>query len=479
MRDKVEPKLRGDCRLDLNKPILVGVSGGPDSLCLMDVLHHAGYPLVIAHFNHQLRPEAEIEARAVEETARHLSLPFVMESADVKQHAQNKKISIEEAARELRYRFLFTQARHYQAQAVAVGHTADDQVETVLMHFLRGAGLNGLKGMSYRTQLRIYDAEIPIVRPLLDIWRREILAYCASNNLVPHYDSSNDSPDFLRNRLRYTLIPILETYNIRFREAVHRSAKTLSSDQALLNEGLELSWKQSVIRETDEFVELDLVLLGTYSEALLRQLVRRAFEHLLPSHEIVYSVLENASAFILDPSRVRMDLMGGLILFREANILYIARPYTELPFDPWPQIPNQVDSIKISLPVQISLSDGWQFSSEKLDYMGSAWEESSKNKDGFRVWLDADTLLNNLELRIRHPGDLFEPLGLKGHSQKVSDFFINVKLPQRARARWPLLCSGDTILWVPGYRPSEKFKLKVNSHDILYASLTRASIIGP
>lgn len=473
MLEKIETILNGECRLDPHKPIIVGVSGGPDSLCLMDVLHRAGYTVVIAHFNHKLRPEAEAESRAVEKTARQLAIPFVVESGEVNLHAQHEKLSIEEAARNLRYRFLFVQARHFKAQAVAVGHTADDQVETVLMHFLRGAGLNGLKGMSYRAQLPIFDAEIPVVRPLLDIWRTETVAYCASHNLIPHYDPSNDAPDFLRNRLRNTLIPTLETYNPRFCEAVWRSARTISSDQALLSEALAAWWKQSILQETDDYVKLDLDFLSGQTAGLQRQLVRRAVERLLPSQEIVYSVLESASAFIEDPSRVRMDLIGGLMLFREANALYIARPDAELPLDPWPQMPKQTDSMQISLPAQVFLSGGWQFSLEKWQPTDSAWERSSNNEDRFRVWLDADKLSDKLELRIRRPGDLFEPLGLKGHSQKLSDFFTNVKLPQRARGRWPLLCSGQTVVWVPGYRPAERYKLKETSHNIVYFALTR------
>jgi len=473
MFEKIETILRGECHLDPHKPIVVGVSGGPDSLCLMDVLHQAGYPVVIAHFNHKLRPEADAESLAVEDIARRLAIPFVMESADVNLHAENEKLSIEEAARNLRYHFLFNQAHRFQAQAVAVGHTADDQVETVLMHFLRGAGLNGLKGMSYQKILPIFDAEIPVIRPLLDTWRKETLAYCETHHLIPHYDSSNDSPDFLRNRVRNTLIPTLETYNPRFREAVWRSAHTLGSDQALFNEALASWWRQAFVQKTNNYVALDLNFMSGHTAGIQRQLIRRAVEALLPSQELVYSVLENASAFVEDPSRVRMDLIGGLILFREADVLYIAQANTDLPINPWPQMRKRVDSIQFSLPAQVSLTGGWQFSSEKWQQTDSAWEQSFRNEDRFRVWLDTDRPLAKLELRIRRPGDLFEPLGLKGHSQKLSDFFTNVKLPRRARTRWPLLCLGDTVIWVPGYRPAERFKLKTNSQNVLYFSITR------
>src|SRR5512135_2592555 len=153
MLDKIEAILRDVCKLDKDKPILAGVSGGPDSLCLLSALHEAGWHVVAAHFNHMLRPEADEEAAAVEAIARKMGVPFAGGRGDVREHAAKEKMSIETAARELRYAFLFKQARRNEAQAVAVGHTADDQVETVLMHFVRGTGLNGLKGMEYRSSL--------------------------------------------------------------------------------------------------------------------------------------------------------------------------------------------------------------------------------------------------------------------------------------------------------------------------------------
>ena len=231
-----------------------------------------------------------------------------------------------------------------------------------------------------------------------------------------------------------------------------------------------------MLQETQDYVTLDLKFLSGHSVGLQRQLIRRAVERLLPSQETVYSVLERASAFISDPGQVRMDLTGGLILLCEGDILYIATPDAEIPFDGWPQMPARVDSLPISLPAQTYLANGWQFSAEKWQLADSAWEQSSRNEDRFRVWLDAEGQSDlKLELRVRRPGDRFEPLGLNGHSQKLSDFFTNAKLPIRARARWPLLCSGESVLWMPGYRPAESFKLKPSSRSILYFALTPPS----
>jgi tRNA(Ile)-lysidine synthase len=473
MLENIESILRDQCKLDKSKPIIVGVSGGPDSLCLMEILRQAGYRIIVAHFNHKLRDASDVEANAVERTSTRLMIPSVIESADVGIYAEANSLSLEEAARKLRYRFLFAQARHVNAQAVAVGHTADDQVETVLMHLIRGTGLTGLKGMSYRTVLPTFDADIPIIRPLLDIWREETVAYCAANGLRPHYDPSNDSLNFLRNRLRNVLIPTLETYNPKFREAIWRTVQSLHADYAILKESLNENWTKSLILRNDEYVMLDLSFLSNCSVGLQRHIIRRAVESLLPGQETIFSVLERASKFIADSTRLRGDLTGGLTLFREGDALYIAKPNAELPFDHWPQIPAQKDFISISVPGQANLSGGWKLLAEKWRLPALAWEQSSRNEDPFQVWLDAEGLPDPLELRVRREGDAFEPMGMKGHSQKLSDFFTNQKLPTRARARWPLLCAAERIIWVPGFRPAESYKLQPSSRKIVYFSIVR------
>ena len=353
MLKNIELILCDQCRLDKSKPIIVGVSGGPDSLCLMEILRRAGYHIIVAHFNHKLREAADSEANAVEKTSARLMISSVIESADVGIYAAANSLSLEEAARNLRYHFLFTQAHRFNAQAVAVGHTADDQVETVLMHLIRGTGLAGLKGMSYRTILPTFDADIPIVRPLLDTWREETVAYCAANGLRPHYDPSNDSLNFLRNRLRNILIPTLETYNPKFRESVWRTVQSLNSDYAILKETLNTNWNKSLILRDEEYVLLDLSFLSSCSVGLQRHIIRRAVENIAPGQETAFSVLERASSFIADSARVRMDLAGGLTLFREGDALYIAMPNAELPFDRWPQMPAQKDFIGVSVPGQV------------------------------------------------------------------------------------------------------------------------------
>ncbi len=475
MLDHIESTLREQCGLNKDQPILAGVSGGPDSLCLMNVLRKAGYRVIVAHFNHKLRPDSDADANTVEQTAGRLNLKWVIEKGDVREYADAQKLSIEEAARILRYRFLMEQARKFNAQAVAVGHTADDQVETVLMHFLRGAGLAGLKGMTHRTIIHTFDSEIPIVRPLLDVWREETIVYCAANGLRPRHDPSNASLDFFRNRLRHLLIPTLESYNPRFREVVWRTSRSLAGDHEIVLQMLDDAWKEVVTQETKDFVAFDSSALTKHRLGLQRNLIRRAMERLHPDNlDAGFATLERATGFITDPERpTRVDLTKGLHLLREGSMIYVVAGHITLPVERWPQLPEEKPVIPLQIPAQVELSGGWKFNCERWNIASLAMEEAKSNDDPFQVWLDARDLSDSLELRARQEGDRFEPLGMDGHETKLSDFFINVKLPQRARDRWPLLCMGERVVWVPGYRPAHPFRLTESTRQALYFSLTR------
>ena len=473
MIENIESILQNECGLTKDRPIIVGVSGGPDSLCLMEVLRQAGYQVIVAYFDHQLRPESHVDGRMVEKTATRLMLRCAIDGADVQAYAEEKKLSVEEAARNLRYRFMFDLARKYKAQAVAVGHTADDQVETVLMHFLRGSGMTGLKGMSHRFIIKTFDPEIPIVRPLLELWREETVVYCAVNGLRPHYDSTNDSLNFQRNRIRHLLIPTLETYNPKFRDAVLRMSHSLKSDYAFVMETLETTWKETIVEVSETYISFDTNRLKTASLGLQKNLVKHAMQTLRPNIDITFSALERAvQAIDSADAFTNVDLKGGLRLIHEANLIYICTSNAGLPFDIWPQMPS-AESISVTISNQIVLAGGWKFASEHWRLPALAIEQAERNDDQFQVWLDAEGLPEQLELRVRRAGDYFSPLGMEGHKQKISDFFINEKVPQRARDRWPLLCAGDEIVWVPGFRPAHQHRLTDETKNVIYFSLTR------
>jgi tRNA(Ile)-lysidine synthase len=457
----LEDILKNQCGLDHDRLLVVGVSGGPDSLTLLHLLQMAGYPLLVAHFNHRLRPEAEAEAAAVESLAQQMGLPFAGESDDVTSYAEKEGLSIEEAARTLRYRFLFGQAQRHEGQAVAVGHTADDQVETVLMHLIRGAGLSGLKGMAYRTILPTFDPGIPVVRPLLGLWRVATESYCREHGLSPHHDPSNADPIYLRNRLRHELLPELQRYNPQVKQALWRTAFALQGDFGLLAEMLDDAWRKSVCEEGDSYVGFERKVLTAFSLALRRNLFRRAASMLRPGlRDADFDVLGRAAS--LEPG----DLVGGLRLIVEGQRVYLAGWEADLPSAQWPQVGS---TVVCEIGGTVDLGEGWSLSSEVLEGE-TLLAEAAGNADPYRAWLDweqvwATTVGGEMKLTVRAapPGERFQPLGMDGHSIKLSDFFVNIKLPRRARRSWPVVYARDVPVWVVGYRLAHPFRVRADT----------------
>jgi tRNA(Ile)-lysidine synthase len=426
----------------------------------------------VAHFNHLLRPEAIREAEFVSRVAGQMHLPFVSETADVRAYADENKLSLEEAARILRYQYLFSQARNKGAGAVAVGHTADDQVETVLMHFLRGAGLPGLKGMAGRTILAEFDPHIPLVRPILHLWRSETEAYCSEHELQPVYDPSNNDETYFRNRLRHNLIPELEKYNPRFKNTLLRTAEALRGDYEAMIEAVDSAWQNVVSKqETDHVIFLSSAMEGLPG-GLKRNVIRRAMEFLRPGlRNLDFETLERAEAFIdarkntLPPDLVprQVDLTGGLTFFREKESIYLAALEGDLPSSQWPLIKGVHE-----LPVNgnVRLNENFILSAEEVD-IETTRIEAFDNGDPFAAWVDADLTGNGFMVRARRAGDVFTPLGMNRQTVKLREFYINVKIPRRARAGWPLVCAGDEIVWVPGFRLAHQFRIHEKTKRVI------------
>lgn len=423
------------------QPLLVGVSGGADSLALLHSLHQAGVPVIAAHFNHQLRPDAAADADFVCALAAGLGLPCVVGQGDVAGLANRESLSLEEAARKLRYRFLFEQAHRYRARAVAVAHTADDQAETVLMHFLRGAGLPGLKGMLPQTLLAEFDPTLPLVRPLLGWRRADTEAYCRAHQLDFRVDSTNTDETYLRNRLRHRLLPALEEYNPAIRDALARTSQALQGDYEIVQAALNAAWASVCLESGPHFVAFDQARLAALSLPLRRGLLRRAaFDLRHGLRDLNFDALQRAAA--LQP----VELAGGLALFVEAGRVYLAASEADLPTAQWPQL--EVEPLPLTHE-PVSLGHGWQL---VLSVHSTVLPKYTNNPDPFSAWLDADLTEGCLSLRSPRPGDQLEPLGMPGRHVKLSDLFINLKIPRRARRRWPLICLNDAVAWVPGLR---------------------------
>jgi tRNA(Ile)-lysidine synthase len=477
MLKRVDSILQQNCFLSSGKTLLVGVSGGPDSLCLLDVLLQLGYPLIVAHLNHGLRPESQSDADFVEKIAKDGGLPVVIGKEDVPGYACDHSLSIEEAARILRYRFLFEQAKRVEAQAVVVAHTADDQVETVLMHFLRGAGLCGLRGMQYWTLPSPWCDHIPLVRPLLEIWREEILAYLEDRRITTREDRTNLDTSIFRNRLRHELIPYLAGYNPGIRRIIWRMAQVLAGDYDVIEADLDVAWEECLVEQGQGFVSFRAPALFIQPDGIQRHLIRRGISWLLPGlRDIDFSTIERALEFVKNPTRSRrLDLAAGIYLLREVDLLWFATCQADLPASVWPQLPaKEIHNLELSLPAPgfARLVGDWIVQAEFLDDIGSR-RQALDNPDPFQVWIDAAQLRLPLTIRSRRPGDRFEPLGMGGKTMKVSDFMINLKIPARARANWPLVFSAENLVWIPGMRMAHACQISSSTRQAIYLRVFR------
>ena len=450
--------------------VLVGVSGGIDSMAALHGLRTLGYPVVCAHYDHRLRPGSRGDRELVEETAARLGVPFVEGAGDVRRLAAEAGLGLEGAARRWRYRFLFSQAADLKARAVVTGHTAGDQVETVLMHLLRGAGLRGLRGMAPRTVLPEFDPEIPLVRPLLGVWREEVVRYRETAGFAFVEDETNRDPAFLRNRIRLEVLPYLSGINPKFRETLLRTAQALAADEAVLERAADDGWAAALRARGDRWIEFDQAAFAGQQAGVQARILRRGISALGPgSEELDFDLVSRAVELVRSERTTgRCDLLGGLQLMREYDRLWLAAGPDDLPDDPWPQVEASADIHRF--PAEIGLAGDWILTVEKG--RGSGTGEGGR-REGYLAVLDGSALRFPLVLRGRSRGERFEPDGLAGKSSRLSDAMIDWKIPQRLRARWPLLVSGGRVAWIPGGRIGAGFAAGAGSIDPICVKLFR------
>lgn len=457
------------CGLTKGQPILLGVSGGADSLALMHGLDVLGYDVVVAHVDHGLRAESPQEADFVRLLAEARGLPFYSQQVDVQQTADSETQSVEEAARNVRYQFLFEQARRLMCQAVAVGHHADDQVETIFMHLMRGAALPGLTGMPYRRLMLLWDKKIPLVRPLLGIWRDEIDAYIEQIGLKPCDDRSNLDTTYHRNRIRHELIPVLKTYNPKIKTVIWRMADVLREEEQFLDEITEQTFEECRQSGTDEHMILTLSRFNRQPKALRRRVLRHAIAQLCPDlRDVGFEVIERGLTFAQEAvSGGEIDLVARLNLVVINDALMIKTWSTELPDLGQPSLLSEDEQSLLDLGRPVHLRFGQRIEASLLENFPENLMAAVKALSSDEAWLDYDHLNLPLVVRARQDGDRFKPLGMGGQSQSLQDFFVNCKVAQPFRSQWPLVISGDEVTWVVRLRPSEVFKISATTQKIL------------
>jgi len=456
--------------LSPGEKVVVGVSGGADSCCIFHCLHSLGYEVVIAHLDHQLRTESAEEAQYVCNMGKSLGIETIMGKSEVRELAQNG-FSLEEAARIARYRFLVKAAQDVGSMKLATGHTADDQIETVLMHFLRGAGPSGLRGMLPATKIEdwthIDQVEgLILVRPLLDVRRAQTEAYCMEVGLETIEDPSNLDLTFFRNRIRHELIPTLREYNPGIERVILRTAKVMAGEASFLEAKLDENWNLLVTEENEGCIKFIQDKFEKMPLPQKRSFLRRVVMSLAPdSRDLGFDHIERAIDF-LDSETIsgKGQLPSGLEIFHLLDEVVIRKVGERLHFDQFPQM-ETLKSLDLELPSSQELARGWSLIAEKValdDFNRAHVLSSLVNRTAA---IDIHSLNGSLSLRTTIPGDRFQPLGMEG-SVKVSDFFINRKIPHPAREYWPILCDNDGIVWVVGLRISNRVRISSDTTDI-------------
>jgi tRNA(Ile)-lysidine synthase len=447
--------------------LLVAVSGGPDSVCLLHILvklqEELTAKLHVAHLNHQLRgAESEADADYVSDLARQWGIPATIERRDVKGYQTRQRLSLEEAAREVRYRFLTQVAGSIGADRVAVGHTKDDHIETILMHLIRGAGTRGLRGLQPYTEWQSKTGRLVIIRPLLEISHQETEDYCRHHRLAPRLDASNLSLSPLRNKIRHQLLPLLQSYNPRIAEALLRTGHIASDDIDFLDKEIARLWNR-IAKQRGETITLDKEGFDQLPPTLKRYLLRASAERLLGSaKDIEMRHIEEMMSALAKPAGKRLSLPGGLIFSLGYDQYLLASDLAAL--SPLPGLEGEV---QLNIPGQTQIP-GWRIEAAIIDR-----EQMTEKGGDFTAYFDLGKTGDKLLLRPRQRGDRFQPLGLS-QPKKVGEFMINAKIPQAWRQQVPIVCSPSQILWVVGWRIDDRVKVSANTKQVLRLEFKRS-----
>jgi tRNA(Ile)-lysidine synthase len=443
---EVEKAILREQLLADNERVLVAVSGGVDSMVLLDLLQRLagshGWSLALAHFNHQLRGrEANADERLVERTAARLGLPFHAGRADVRSLARRARVSVEMAARQSRHEFLARTARKCRSRKVALAHHADDQVELFFLRLLRGAGPEGLAGMSAIGPSPV-DAGVRLIRPVLELARAQLLQYANERGIHFRQDATNKETDYERNRIRHKLLPFLRRH---FQSSVDRSVIRVMH---LLRGESDFIAQACMESLTDDSIAFD-------QRPLAMQRRRLRFEcHRLgvaPDFELIEKLRSTAGQQIMvSPDRV---------LWRDVQGCVYSRLIERARFD------RTASRIELAGSNGRALFKGMSFSWRIQVWRG--WPARTRKRAQGYERFDADKVGARVLLRHWRPGDRFQPIGMPA-SVKVQDLFTNRRVPRGARSN---VVVGETangeIFWIEGLRISERFKIDAHTKRCL------------
>lgn len=422
--------------IDPEDSIVLGVSGGVDSVCLFELLlkYRAECPfrLTVVHINHGIREDAAEDARFVEKLCADRDIPFVLFETDIHALASEEKCSVEDAGRRFRYA-CFEQVRAERAATkIAVAHNANDRAETVLLHLFRGTGLRGLRGIEPKRD--------NIIRPLLVLERSEIEGYVSENGISYREDSTNQTDDYARNRVRHHLLPLAEKeVSGNAVEHLCRTAQYAAEAENFLAELTARAYDACV---KESYVEVESFL--SQPDILRKRVLLALLERLSPTGKDIGTVhVEEAYELFTQEGNRRITLPFGITLRRSYDKVWYAEPETE----------GEDSLSKVTLQ-KISIAQGTSFP-----------------QNSYTKWFDYDKIVEPVEVRFRKTGDYLTIADGKGgmRHKSLKEYMITEKIPAERRDSIPVVASGSHILWLVGYRISEYFKTDGATTTVLAA----------
>ncbi|NOX96881.1 MAG: tRNA lysidine(34) synthetase TilS [Nitrospirae bacterium] len=487
--EKVRRTIEAYGMLNKGDTVVVAVSGGPDSTALLNLLFslEKEFPLSLhlAHLNHMFRgKEAEKDALYVKRLARKFGLPVTVGKRNVPALIKSRKLSPEEGARQARYEFLQKVAGKVNAGKIAVGSTADDQAETVLMKMLRGSGLKGLTGIAPMRPLTPSELFQPpednalnlkpstfnfqpyIIRPLLEVSRLEIEEYLKKTGLRPRVDASNRDMVYLRNRIRQELLPHLaENYNPHIKSLLSGMARVLQADEEYLTGITEKIFSRTAKVEKNQQVIVDMKRLKRFHLSIQRRVLRKGIESVKGDlRGISLTQLDDILKIVNSPGGLEIHLpedvvaryrYGDLVIFKKGQRKKRVPGGPLAPGGVGLTVPGETEVGELKIRIRCSL-----LPREKVRL---------PEKDSFLpgvAYFDFAKIKLPLLIRNRKRGDSFRPLGMRGR-KKLKDFFIDRKIPREEREEIPLLVQGKDILWVVGHRQGEEAKVTGKTKEVL------------
>jgi len=446
--------------------IVVAVSGGADSMCLLSILNHLkqqySLSLYIAHINHGIRKEeSKAELSFVRMISSRIKIPFESLSVSIPNIAKEKGLSIEQAGRDVRYKFFLDVLKKYQAQKVATGHHLDDQVETVLMRIIRGSGLQGLRGIP---PIRNY-----FIRPLIECNQKEIIAYCKRNKIIYCFDSSNNELFYFRNKIRHQLIPLLEKeYNSSVRKNLSTLRAIVQDEYNFLEEITKKYYSRLLKEQNPQNIILDINQLLKLPTGLQRRIIREALNR-LQNHlqNIQFKHIENIRELCLtDKGEKYLNLSQGIQIRKSYQALEFR--YKKQVDKIWNNKQNNILEFKLPLCREEKYpSLGIKIKSQKYNISPAAFSECIKNKEKEQAYFDYDKLELPLKIRNRRQGDRFKPLNCN-YFKKIKSYFIDLKIPLHERDNVLFVVDKlDRIVWIIGYQVDDRFKITKQSKEIL------------